>query len=203
MNCKRGDVERYSGKGLHREDWENNNGNMWWNWPCWRRAVMSFRQAEICSLMAVLSPESFTVNNSSSWSRILFFNSSISSPIVTNDCIPDFIVNNFTLLKIICQSSKSRNVKSGSPNAKGMFKKTNALSRYPKPNGYQYQNRWKNWPLDDSGRGNQNAENTRFLPIMGVNKDVDSFLETCRNQLRSQSERQNCVQTIVGDGKHK
>ena len=35
-------------------------------------------------------------------------------------------------------------------------------------------------------------ETNRFLPIMG-DKDVDSFLETCRNQLRSQSERQNCV----------
>ncbi len=49
-------------------------------------------------------------------------------------------------------------------------------------------------PWDDFAKGNQNAENTRFLPIMGVNKDVDSFLETCRNQLRTQSERQNCVQ---------
>jgi hypothetical protein len=37
-------------------------------------------------------------------------------------------------------------------------------------------------------------ETDGFLPIIGV-KDVDPFLETCRNQLRTQSERQNCVQT--------
>ena len=48
-------------------------------------------------------------------------------------------------------------------------------------------------PLTILGRAIKNAENTRFLPIMGV-KDVDLSLKTCRNQLRTQSERQKyCV----------
>ena len=42
------------------------------------------------------------------------------------------------------------------------------------------------------GRAIKMQETNRFLPIMG-DKDVDSFLETCRNQLQTQYRDINCV----------
>jgi hypothetical protein len=62
-------------------------------------------------------------------------------------------------------------------------------------------------PLTILGRAIEMQETKRFLPIMG-DKDVDSYLETCRNQLRTQSERQklcakqfqiDCLSQLLSD----
>ncbi len=50
-------------------------------------------------------------------------------------------------------------------------------------------------PLTILGRAIKIQETNRFLPIMGV-KDVDPFLETCRNQLRTLKDKIVCSDCV-------
>ena len=98
---------------------------LWRNLPCWDLmrvvkssvfAVNSFLLSEILVSLRFFSSSSVVSFDSVSSPRISTFNSRISSRIASGVAIA-------SQFSPICQSSKSRNVKSGFPNAKGMFKK--------------------------------------------------------------------------------
>ncbi len=164
--------QRITSRGLGR-----GNGNMWWNLPCWSKKSN------------LLFSEAIRISSACEGPNVCSrtFNRRISSTVSSRVDIVFQIPRTSPIWIISTGDQKFAKVLSPgtwnvAPKCEGSVQKTML--------GYKYQNRWKNWPLDDFAKGNQNAENTRFLPIMGV-KDVDPFLETCRNQLRTQSERQN------------
>ena len=143
-----GYVERNLGKGLHREDWERTMEMRETNLPCWELmravnvfclAIISAVSEEIWSPRYFLSSLSFVSFNCVLSPSIETLSFRISSRISSRVAIA-------SQFSPICQSSKSRKWNLASQ-MRRECSKNNTLSRYPKPNGYKYQNRWKNWPL--------------------------------------------------------
>ena len=211
MNCKRGDVERYSGSRWVSIGLGKDNGNTWREITLLSRdeggqsVLLGGQQLGLGGHQCGLFGDFSTEGNISRCQLLITFKYSdlriqlSDLPLQLSDLpFQDFFPRSHCfpictdLPKVI-----SPGMWNLVPQMRRECSKNNAFSRYPTSNGYQYQNRWKKWPLDDSGKGNQNAENTRFPPIMGV-KDVDSFLETCRNQLRTQYSRQKlCAKQLI------